>query len=373
MTVAGDEVVVQMGSRDVDGSMYTPSMTISAEDYTANSHVLPSFMRTIGASTEAGRLTNGCEVFSAIDISEGVTVPWARIVAYRPASGGKKCLRFEVEVKPRGATAKADPKLVREQLKQTHKQMRQLIADAVVAEHAIKFDKNYIAWTAPEDKHFLTRDFTVECWFKMPNNGSAERSLVEVKRDGLKDLWLNIAVRKDGLVHHGLMQPGGRKGAGGKTRVDDGKWHHLAFVVRWNRVVTQYVDGKMDGAWGTGVKSFENDDGRHFYVLLGGFDGYMDEFRIWNSARTTAEINASMDRMLDPNTKGLISYCDFNRLHGNELRNNLGKKVGELFTGKGTPMTGRDGLYGAASLLQEVDATNADVLVPAPGLDLLIE
>jgi hypothetical protein len=63
------------------------------------------------------------------------------------------------------------------------------------------------------------------------------------------------------------------------------------------------------------------------YVLLGasqnfgneGWDGVMDEVRLWNVLRTPAEIKANMNVVVKPDTPGLVAYYRFNEGTGMDV------------------------------------------------------
>lgn len=66
------------------------------------------------------------------------------------------------------------------------------------------------------------------------------------------------------------------------------------------------------------------------------FQGKIDEFRLWNTARTDAEVLADMQNEVDPTTSGLVVYYNFN--HGtaggtNTGLNSLNNLVSNNFNG----------------------------------------
>jgi hypothetical protein len=99
----------------------------------------------------------------------------------------------------------------------------------------------------------------------------------------------------------------------------DGEWHHLAFV--YNSATRRreiFVDGVLLG-FNISGGNFSGAAG----MAIGGhippavninnsMDGSMDEFRIWTSVRSEAEIRESMHLTLKGNETGLLSYYQFN-------------------------------------------------------------
>ncbi len=95
-------------------------------------------------------------------------------------------------------------------------------------------------------------------------------------------------------------------------------WHHLAFVYD-NGNIAFYVDGQPAGT-STGNGSFSTAAANNLYI--GSDPGSLfanvriDEFRLWSSARTEAEIRAYKDRALNGNEASLVAYYRFDQQPG---------------------------------------------------------
>ncbi|HKQ50458.1 MAG TPA: LamG-like jellyroll fold domain-containing protein [Phycisphaerae bacterium] len=96
-----------------------------------------------------------------------------------------------------------------------------------------------------------------------------------------------------------------------------GDWHHVAGVYSASgNYARLYVDGILKGEVpGFGPLSYSGAD-----VYIGNgppsvdaepFDGLIDEVRIWNVARSGAEIAQDYNRHIKPNTQGLVGYWRF--------------------------------------------------------------
>lgn len=118
-------------------------------------------------------------------------------------------------------------------------------------------------------------------------------------------------------------------------------WYHVAVVYHASAgTIDFYLNGLHYGNQITGVfNSIHNSNrgfalGRQWAESPQGygdhFDGQMDDLRIWNVARTPAEIMANKDIELTGNEPGLMGYWKFNgnaldsSPNGNDLTNNNG-------------------------------------------------
>lgn len=129
----------------------------------------------------------------------------------------------------------------------------------------------------------------------------------------------------------------------GNVDVLDGAWHHVACARdRETGTLAIYVDGALDmksargvstadlsypdrgaGAHGSAVRRSPWDP----YLVIGGtkfderpretsFDGYFDELRIWNAARTEQEIALTWRRLVPDDTPGLVADYRFEEESG---------------------------------------------------------
>ncbi len=108
--------------------------------------------------------------------------------------------------------------------------------------------------------------------------------------------------------------------------VVDNKWHHIAYVKGTNYMKI-YVDGiERTGNYNTGSNCTPlsiADINHRFFIgydaAAGAWDlnGQIDEVRIWNYARSQAEIRRDMCRRLTGNEPGLVGYWRFDECSGN--------------------------------------------------------
>ena len=132
----------------------------------------------------------------------------------------------------------------------------------------------------------VNNSFTIECWW------------ISYEEEEFVALWSLISSNEDELL---IMRPDGLEAEGGNIILpadddnaenpfeEDDKWHHTAFVYdhTTDRTVW-YVDGKANQSWNRNLCSLSN----LTHCIIGGHDddetyfhGYMDRFRISNTAR----------------------------------------------------------------------------------------
>jgi hypothetical protein len=105
----------------------------------------------------------------------------------------------------------------------------------------------------------------------------------------------------------------------------------LEFTVNGNVLPTEWNQGKYDA---TGDKLVTNTG----FVLVGGsqnfgkegWDGVMDEVRIWNVYRTPQQIKDNMKVIVKPTTPGLVAYYQFNEGDPANVSDSTGKASHKL-------------------------------------------
>src|SRR5690606_8477249 len=110
----------------------------------------------------------------------------------------------------------------------------------------------------------------------------------------------------------------GGNGIGGTTPLNDGQWHHVAVVYDPSSTTTVklYVDGTLDGSGNfSGVTVNTSSSNFQIGMRVDGvnsFEGDIDEVRVWNVARTQAQIAADMNAELCTIPASLVAYYRLN-------------------------------------------------------------
>jgi N-acetylneuraminic acid mutarotase len=118
-----------------------------------------------------------------------------------------------------------------------------------------------------------------------------------------------------------VFSPTGSIGVGGgltgTTVLNDGKWHQVAMVVtRSTNNIKLYVDGVVEANVTNACVSGNLNAGVGINIgsersATAFFNGSIDEARIWNTARTSAQLTANANTCLTGTEPGLQAYYNF--------------------------------------------------------------
>jgi len=159
---------------------------------------------------------------------------------------------------------------------------------------------------------------TISAWIKTSQAGSASTGIINKYSPGSFNGYQLFLV--SGHIHAWYFQGGSRDVWGGGNGMDggfvaDGRWHHVAFVAdaSGGRI---FVDGILTastpwtGAPGPTTTAQPVSLGNYPGTSGGNgfYSGLLDEVRIWNVARSQAQIQADMRHSLTGTEPGLIAY-----------------------------------------------------------------
>jgi uncharacterized delta-60 repeat protein len=170
--------------------------------------------------------------------------------------------------------------------------------------------------------NFGSGDFTIELWVKTTVPG---RNILGKRFSGSHGSFFVLAM--DGSGKPGLELDEDDNGTNysatsATTSVSDGNWHHIA-CTRNGTTITYYLDGVQDGQTTADVASISNSTefsiGTRYadgYGYGGFFNGSIDDVRLWNVARSQAQIAANKDSYISSTTSGLIGNFRFDESSG---------------------------------------------------------
>lgn len=174
-------------------------------------------------------------------------------------------------------------------------------------------------------------DITVSFWVKTPtvqtgtllSNGRGTTDDL-MQSNGFRNKW-SINMTSDGNLELMTEDIGYNLTT---QSIADGNWHHIAFVVKRRGTINAYIDGmettsvsslNIGGISGNkflvGARLVE--DVSNIEIIDNYFTGYLDEIRLWNTARSLEQIKRDRFFEIDPESEGLLLYMDFNQEEGN--------------------------------------------------------
>ena len=161
-------------------------------------------------------------------------------------------------------------------------------------------------------------NFTAETWIKVPSSVSSFPAAIYAKTGnenfifaitGTNSTDMKLAVQQSGVSNGGFIDSG-------TTTFSADNWQHVAYV-QDQGVGTLYLNGIAVGTGSVPANQSAVDNFIGAAVIQGtpgfNFTGKMDEFRIWNTPRTAAEIQANMYTTLTGSETGLVTYYNFNQ------------------------------------------------------------
>ncbi|RZM11631.1 MAG: hypothetical protein EOO88_46625, partial [Pedobacter sp.] len=188
-----------------------------------------------------------------------------------------------------------------------------------------------------------------------------------------------------GLYQNTLIVSIGSDFAGFSQSIDLGNrlstvgWHHFAYVYNGADWLF-YVDGTLissnpdqeglSGATpnysGSGLTQFKIgglSDGSTVVGALDYFDGSMDDFRVWNTARTQTQLSANRTTELTGSETGLVLYYKMNEQSGQVVTNSTSNPLNGILGTNATvetvdPAINQVGIVTGTPLTTTVAATN---------------
>jgi hypothetical protein len=189
---------------------------------------------------------------------------------------------------------------------------------------ALQFDglDDYVS--VPNSPNLNPNPFTISAWAKVEGNQGNYRTVV-ASRDADSGYILYAA----GNDHWQFWVGNGSVWTPiNGSQVVSSKWTHLAGVYDGSKM-TFYVDGVAQGS--PIAVSLRKNDG--FPLMLGKasdidsyyFNGAIDEVRLWDVARTEADIKANMSHSLTGSEAGLVGYWQLDEGSGTGVTDSSGK------------------------------------------------
>jgi hypothetical protein len=166
----------------------------------------------------------------------------------------------------------------------------------------------------------LGNSFTIEAWIRTRED---DYSMIFAKHAGGSSGSYYFATYKGGALQLTVITSNGRKDHSVNFSYNDGKWHHVAGVYNGSDLKI-YVDGVQQGGATSHSGNVNNTD---YPVRIGFYDGspdwfyngLYDEIRLWDNARSQAEIREYMCKKLSGSETNLVAYYRFDESSGTSL------------------------------------------------------
>ena len=175
----------------------------------------------------------------------------------------------------------------------------------------------------------LTSAISIETWIKTDGLGS--RQTIAGKgypNTGEPYYQYHVEIRAGGEIYFPLSLNGTRQTTETSATINASQWYHIACVYDGSTIKV-YIDGveesssNASGSISTYSTSFYlGAYSGHVSSNVGSFNGVMDEVRIWNDARTVAEIQENMHKELAGNESNLVAYYKMSNGTGTSLTDN---------------------------------------------------
>jgi hypothetical protein len=200
---------------------------------------------------------------------------------------------------------------------------------------------DFVSVSDDADLDFAAADnFTIELWFRHGSVSATEVMIAKyIAGEGGTDGGYKILMESDGDITFAIDDDETWTPDDNVTTTtadfDNNSWHHIAAVKDGTTGIYLYIDGQFKGSDETiaATNTLENDDA--FYVGIDGdgssndFTGFIDEVKVYASARTADEIkadflgttisrgkSASFEDTDSWLSDGLVGYWDFEEATG---------------------------------------------------------
>ncbi len=188
--------------------------------------------------------------------------------------------------------------------------------------NALQFDgvNDYIE-TSADITNLNNANFTIEAWIRTTSSAGLGIAGLMNNNTSWEPGEKMFYVAKDGTpVYVGW----GNNYIYSTKKVNDGAWHHVAVVWSYSGSGTSgsgtiYVDGLNQTSASSNhaanypnVGTFKIGFPNYGTEAPAFFSGFIDEIRVWNTARTLTQIQANLNIEIAGNESGLLAYYDFN-------------------------------------------------------------
>lgn len=212
-----------------------------------------------------------------------------------------------------------------------------VLAKAGAQNFSINFTGGDDRLVAPQDASFeIGTTFTIEAWIQATEWRAEAWQGTIVGIDGQNpDIGYAFRCGKNGTLSFVMAVNNVWTEAQTDAVMNANQWNHVAATVDGSNI-NLYINGNLSASTpytGTiGQRMLPLTIGSSAGFPGRGFDGAIDEVRIWNIARSEAEINANKDAALNGTEAGLMAYFPMNEGSGLSTANIANTSLNATFT-----------------------------------------
>lgn len=206
--------------------------------------------------------------------------------------------------------------------------------------NALNFDGSNDIVVVPK---IVSSDFTVEYWMNTTSTGPGGSQwyngdgIVDAEVAGVTNDWGTALIGSK--LGFGIGNPDITLIS--STSVNTGNWIHVAATWKQSTgAMVLYINGNQEGS-NTGGTNLRSAPTRitfgELQTNIQRFNGSIDEVRIWNTVRTQAQIQANMNKELDPGAESnLVAYYTFDQGIASGTNTGLTNLIDQKNTNNGT-------------------------------------
>ena len=183
---------------------------------------------------------------------------------------------------------------------------------------------NYVSIpSTPQNNFALNQNYTVEAWLKIPSGTQAELSNAD---NDIIEKWSNqsegypYVIRyinqggNQGKISAGRFNGSSAVGCQSQTKVNDDRWHHVAFI-KEGAFIKLYIDGNLEDTENDLTTGNTQNTSPLFIGgragTLNSWKGSIDELKIYSAALTEANLRADMRTTGAISSSDLVAYYNF--------------------------------------------------------------
>lgn len=177
---------------------------------------------------------------------------------------------------------------------------------------------------------FADVDFTVEAW--VYNRLKDVNRAILVKTNAFSDASLNYGLDQGTGGWRFRINSGGENFVESLSSYNTNEWVHLAGVYKAGGIIELYVNGVMSATKSGVIQPVPNDGGLYIGSYFTGkfFDGNIRDVRVWNTARTGAQIIANMNTDLVGTETGLVALYKLDEGTGTTATDSVSSNNGSI-------------------------------------------